>query len=311
MTRVTLLASDLGANGGAALAAAIAAHPRGLYAPTLVALSAPPSTATAYLRRLGVPVTLAPIRGPFDIAGILALRRAVVESRPDVTHYVGTRVLRFTSILPLTKRCVVSHTTGAGGKFVRRFDEYAVLPSDGAVADLTRLGVPPGGRAIVAASDFGPDSGLREAVWAFDIVRHVAPDAHLVLLGDGPGRRGVERFARSLAPTDCRVHFAGRVADAPAILRAADCVWLTARRGGVTFALESLAARSPVLAYDGPATRFAQIGSGAVARDPVTLARLTVEWSRGELPLPTGYSPLAAAAGPEAVASRAASVYTA
>ena len=90
-------------------------------------------------------------------------------------------------------------------------------------------------------------------------------------------------------------------------------VWLTARRGGETFALESLASRSPILAYDGPAARFAKLDQTAIAplADPVTLARLTVEWLRGQLRFPTGYSSLVASFSPEAVAARAATVYTA
>ena len=304
---MTLLASDLGATAGASLAAALAAHPRGLYAPTLIALAAPASTATAYLHRLGVPVTPRPIRGPFDVAGLVALRNAIAASGPEVVHLIGDAASRVSPLLPLPPRVVVSHARRGRGERVRQFHESAALPDDGATADLARFGIPPGGRVIVAAGNYGPDSGLREAVWAFDIVRYVAPDWFLLLLGDGPDRRKVEHFARSLAPTGCRVRFAGRVADAPAILRAADRAWLTARRGGVTFALEALAARTPLVALDGPGARLARVESAA---DPVALARLTAESIRGDSPTPPGYSSLVASAGPEAVASRAATLYT-
>ncbi|HEY2783541.1 MAG TPA: glycosyltransferase [Fimbriiglobus sp.] len=111
------------------------------------------------------------------------------------------------------------------------------------------LGVPPDARYLVAVSGFHGPSAVKGAVWAFDIIRYIDPTIRLVVVGDGPARGRVERFARAVGSTDNRVVFVGERTDVPAILAGATAVWITAARGGTNVALEALAAGSPVVGY--------------------------------------------------------------
>lgn len=143
------------------------------------------------------------------------------------------------------------------------------------------LDIPEGARLVIAAGGFDAAAGLRSAVWAFDVVKYVAPDAYLVLVGDGPERGRSERFARELGFDDYRVRFAGVRPDVPALLGLAEVVWVTQTRGGVNLALEAMAAGRPVVAWRTP--DMAEVVEGSVtgrlvpADDRVGLAASTRE----------------------------------
>jgi glycosyltransferase involved in cell wall biosynthesis len=93
-----------------------------------------------------------------------------------------------------------------------------------------------------------PHKGFREAVWAFDIVRHLYDDVHFVMIGDGSDRPRVEQFAQQIGVRD-HVHFLGPCAETASYLHRADIVWVPSLRGGgVCSALEAMAAGRPVIA---------------------------------------------------------------
>jgi glycosyltransferase involved in cell wall biosynthesis len=114
------------------------------------------------------------------------------------------------------------------------------------------LGIPAGTPYVVAVGGFDAAAGMIDAVWAFDVVRYADPAVRLVLVGDGPERARVERFARSIFTTDYRVVFAGDRSDVPAVLAGAVAVWVPAARGGTAFALDALAAGVPVVGFRTP-----------------------------------------------------------
>jgi glycosyltransferase involved in cell wall biosynthesis len=125
------------------------------------------------------------------------------------------------------------------------------LPPD-PVAFRTALDIPANGRLVIAAGRFDAAGGMRSAVWAFDVVRYVVPDLYLVLVGDGPERGAVERFAHGVAFDDYRVRFAGPRADLPAHFALAEVAWVAYDHGGVTAALEAMAVGRPVVAFGTP-----------------------------------------------------------
>ncbi len=103
-------------------------------------------------------------------------------------------------------------------------------------------------RILLGVGPIEPHKGFREAVWAFDIVRHLYDDVHFVIIGDGSDRRRVEQFAQQIGVWD-HVHFLGHCPETASYLRRADIVWVPSLRGGgVCAALEAMAAGRPVLA---------------------------------------------------------------
>jgi glycosyltransferase involved in cell wall biosynthesis len=110
------------------------------------------------------------------------------------------------------------------------------------------LGLPQDTRLIVCVGPLEPDKGYRDALWAFDMVKFLYDNLHLVLIGEGSDRRRLEAFARNLRGA-AAVHFAGRRADVPSLLTQADLVWVPSRqRGGVNCVLEAMAAGRPAVA---------------------------------------------------------------
>jgi len=121
-------------------------------------------------------------------------------------------------------------------------------PAPNASAFRAEHGLPPEARLIFAAGRFDSVSSLKSAVWAFDVVKYVASDICLILVGDGPERERLARFAEALGFDDHRVRFLGRRDDLPALLNLAELVWVTHEQGGASVALEAMAAGKPVIA---------------------------------------------------------------
>lgn len=258
MSRVMLLLSDDGPTGAATQARlALAALP-----------AVESETATATVRHAGY------------WNGISRLRDRIRAFRPDVLHAVGAGAAGVAVLLKLPRiglkpypRLILSGCDAADSWLARRAlaRADAVLAYSPGEADRYRRFVPaerirpippgvpvPGMRppgngsngeiVIAAVGNFDRWSGLKTAIWAFDVLKYVSPDLRLLLIGDGPGRESVERFGRELANDDHRVRYTGPRADVGEWLAAADVVWITHERGGVTVSLEAMAAGTPVVA---------------------------------------------------------------
>lgn len=114
------------------------------------------------------------------------------------------------------------------------------------------FGLPPSARIVLAAGRLDPAAGLKNAVWAFDVLKYESPDLHLVVCGDGPDRDRLDTFGKALAFDDYRVRFVGSRADLPRLFPLAEAVWVTHERGGVNLALEAMAAGRPVVGWQTP-----------------------------------------------------------
>ena len=123
--------------------------------------------------------------------------------------------------------------------------------------------VPATARVLMGVGPLEPHKGFRDAIWAFDILRYLYDDLHLVLAGDGTDRARLERFAGAIGVAP-RVHFLGTRLDVPALLAEADVVVVPSlTAGGVNAALEAMAAGRPVVAARVP-------DLGQVVRDGAT-----------------------------------------
>lgn len=106
--------------------------------------------------------------------------------------------------------------------------------------------VPSEARVLLAISRLEPQKGIDVAVRALPKVLATHPDAHLVVLGEGPQRAELEQLATSLAVP---VHLPGRVPDVAAWLRRADLLVHPARWEGFGLALlEAMLASLPIVA---------------------------------------------------------------
>ena len=133
------------------------------------------------------------------------------------------------------------------------------------------------GATILAAGGFDAVANLKQIVWAFDALKYAHPQLRLVILGDGPQRADIERFARTLSVEDLRVECVGHHADISPFLAGAVQAWGTHSRGGTKFLLEAMASGVAVIAARTPdAERMIRDGVDGLlvpVGQPVEMAR--------------------------------------
>ena len=101
-------------------------------------------------------------------------------------------------------------------------------------------------KVLLAVCRLEPQKGVDVAVHALPAIVTRHPEAHLVVLGEGPERPTLETLARSL---DVPLHLPGRVPDVAAWLRRADVLVHPARWEGFGLALlEAMLASLPIVA---------------------------------------------------------------
>lgn len=235
------------------------------------------------LRNAGVEVEVLNWRRPFDVLPFVTLRKRVRSLRPDVLHVWGALALRAVILTgswrpkrlfvsaglslaqrtgPLDRRLLrqVGGVIAFGSEEAERYRRLGIADARLTVVSPAMSITPPDGKSAelpgVAATDrvllgLGPiehHKGFREAVWAFDILRHLYDDVELVLAGSGSGRPRVAQFARQIGVLS-HVHFVGACVDLSPLLQRADVVLVPSLRGGgVCAALEAMAAGRPVVA---------------------------------------------------------------
>jgi glycosyltransferase involved in cell wall biosynthesis len=309
MPHVEFLVSDLEYNAAARQVSLIAA---GIVEPgwtTEVFTLAGGGPFTAALRGEGVGVLHSKARSPFNwlglrwmvpapgrglvhVFGLPALRRlwaGTLSSRrpPVVLTLTGReRPARFDRhCLGIVSRVLVHHQHAADMLVGQGIPSKRICVIPSAVADASippardglvhSLGLPSDTCLLVTAGSLPDRHRLFQAVWAFEFIRYPHEDAHLLVIGDGPGRADLESNTRGLAPEGSRIHFLGERSDAPQLLAAADLVLVLHKYGGVNVALDAMAAGKAVVAAntpelaaiirDGETGRFVPGGNAAAA----------------------------------------------
>jgi glycosyltransferase involved in cell wall biosynthesis len=171
------------------------------------------------------------------------------------------------SLLKRTARIVVNSNTVQSECVARGMDVRKLTLIEGAVSvtpealhnpsrEITReLNTPADAKLIACIGSLTVEKRLKELIWATDQLQAVGMVAHLLLIGVGPLRPQLERYAR-LNHVHGRVHFLGSRADVDDILNQCDVLWLAAANVGQSFAvLEAMAAGLPVVAADGGGNR--------------------------------------------------------
>jgi glycosyltransferase involved in cell wall biosynthesis len=122
---------------------------------------------------------------------------------------------------------------------------------------LERLSLPTDAKVIMAAGPLVRRKQFDEVIWCFELVRVIYPEARLLIIGDGPDRSRLERFADDVSEPGC-VRFLGYRSDIAELLPHADVYWQLDPSAGAPWALlETQAAGVPVVASDVPAHRAA------------------------------------------------------
>jgi glycosyltransferase involved in cell wall biosynthesis len=115
---------------------------------------------------------------------------------------------------------------------------------------LAELGLPADARLIGAVGRLWPQKRLKDLIWAADLLKVVRDDVHLLIIGEGPQRRRLERYRDQVRIED-KVHFLGHRGDVPRLLPHFDVLWLGSEYEGLpNVIMEAMAAGVPVVATD-------------------------------------------------------------
>ena len=127
------------------------------------------------------------------------------------------------------------------------------------------LALPENPRLFGAIGPLRPEMNFKEAIWTTDIAKILYKDVHLLILGDGPQRHRLERFAvdikipervHFLATADLALGFPQRRVDLSQLVPHFHLLMLTSEHEGAPFAaLLAMQAGVPVVATDTPAHR--------------------------------------------------------
>jgi glycosyltransferase involved in cell wall biosynthesis len=138
---------------------------------------------------------------------------------------------------------------------IRRGVDAAHPPRLDRASWLAEMSIPTNVPLIAIASPLVRHKALEESIWAFELVRVLYPEAHLLIAGDGPDRYRLERFASQVSEPRY-VRFLGFRDDLSELLLHVDVYWQLGASATTPWALlEALAAATPVVAADVPAHR--------------------------------------------------------
>jgi glycosyltransferase involved in cell wall biosynthesis len=120
---------------------------------------------------------------------------------------------------------------------------------------LRELRLPTDARLIGAVGRLLPEKRLQDLIWAADLLRVLHNNLRLLIIGDGPERRQLERYARLASDLD-HIQFLGECNDVWRIMPHLDVLWNASENRGISIAiLEAMAAGVPVIASDTPYNR--------------------------------------------------------
>jgi glycosyltransferase involved in cell wall biosynthesis len=120
---------------------------------------------------------------------------------------------------------------------------------------LAEMAIPASVPLIAVAAPLVRSKALDETIWCFELVRVLYPEARLLIMGDGPDRARLERFASQVSESGF-VRFLGFRDDLSDILQHVDVYWqLSASATTPWTLLEAMAAATPVVAADVAAHR--------------------------------------------------------
>ena len=134
----------------------------------------------------------------------------------------------------------------------------AAQPSKGRETVLAGLGLPADAQTVGIICPLLACHQTKELFWAFELLRVAHPRARLILLGDGPQKAQLARFAR-LIGISASVHFVcpGGLFGADEVIQGLDVLWAADASLHLSPGIMSaMAAGTPVVALDGAGSRL-------------------------------------------------------
>lgn len=176
--------------------------------------------------------------------------------------------LRIDRYLARRSTKLIANSSGVVGFYEQHgiaADKFVVIPNgiDARTIDrecsrrqlLEATGLPSEAKLIVAVGRLWPQKRIKDLIWATDLVHCVRDDVHLCVIGEGPERWRLERYA-SQVKIASHVHFLGHRADAAELVAGADLFWIGSGFEGQSNALmEAMRAGCCVVASDIPGNR--------------------------------------------------------
>ena len=120
---------------------------------------------------------------------------------------------------------------------------------------LAEVEIPVGSPVIGFIGRMARQKRCEDVIFAMALVAILRPDAHLLMIGEGPERDKLMKFAREIG-IDHLVRFTGHCADAAKFLHVMDVFWLASDfEGSSNSLMEAMAAGVPCIASDIPPNR--------------------------------------------------------
>ena len=117
------------------------------------------------------------------------------------------------------------------------------------------LSLPSDAAIVCVAGQLTLANRVRQLIWAFDLIRVLRPSARMLIVGDGPERNNLHRYADRASSLD-NVLFLGDRADLPRLLPHVDVFWDGAVSDHLaTPLLQAMATGTAVVAVDSAANR--------------------------------------------------------
>ncbi len=173
---------------------------------------------------------------------------------PDYPQDAAHRAVRYSHARWLVSSQAIAASWRRAGVPSDQLDVFppAALPI-AAQPTHSDFGFPPAGlKFVLCAGRLVPKGGWREAIWSFNILHFLHPEAHLLIAGDGPQLDDLKRFTRAIGMQQ-NVHLLGWRKDLGNLIALSECVWSPSLVDGVPLVLlEALAAGKPVVASQQP-----------------------------------------------------------
>jgi glycosyltransferase involved in cell wall biosynthesis len=171
-------------------------------------------------------------------------RRLARRTERIVVNSSGVREFYVKHGLPADKFALVPN-----GIIPRPAAEIVPDPADRARL-CAELGLPVDAYLIAAVGRLWPQKRIKDLIWATDLLKVIRQDIHLLVIGEGPQQRQLERYRRLIEIED-HVHFLGARSDVLRILPHCLCLWLGSEYEGLpNVVMEAMESAVPVVASD-------------------------------------------------------------